>query len=134
MYVASENCRDLTSSRKHLTSAHFKDRCTRCQKEFSLSSELMMHYRRCPHAPGSPSRMGTQNSDPENGFGETVDSQLRSRGANQNIKEWAHLWNALFPEDENIPDHSITRPLSTRAVAKLTRNRFRSCCRRLRSI
>ncbi|KAI2775911.1 hypothetical protein F4815DRAFT_503858 [Daldinia loculata] len=98
---------NLTSSRKHLTSAHFKDRCTRCQKEFSLSSELMMHYRRCPHAPGSPSRMGTQNSDPENGFGETVDSQLRSRGANQNIKEWAHLWNALFPEDENIPDHSF---------------------------
>ncbi|KAI1800712.1 hypothetical protein F4811DRAFT_564554 [Daldinia bambusicola] len=101
---ANRSFPNMTELKKHLTSAHFKDRCTRCQRAFSLSSELMVHIRNCPLPPGSITR--TQDSDPEDGFGETVDTQLKSRGIGQKIKNWVHLWEALFPGDDMIPDHN----------------------------
>ncbi|KAI1471724.1 uncharacterized protein F4812DRAFT_455832 [Daldinia caldariorum] len=102
---ANRSFPNMTELKKHLTSAHFKDRCPRCQAAFSLSSELMIHIRLCPYPPGSIP--GTQDSDPEDGFGETVDIQLKSREMGQKIKNWVHLWEALFPRDGMIPDQNF---------------------------
>ncbi|KAK6955703.1 hypothetical protein Daesc_003346 [Daldinia eschscholtzii] len=64
-----------------------------------------MHYEHCTYPPGSRARI--EDLDPEDGFGETVDSQLRSRGMNQKIQNWVQLWEALFPGDTTIPDHEF---------------------------
>ncbi|OTB16221.1 hypothetical protein K445DRAFT_300163 [Daldinia sp. EC12] len=103
---ANRSFSSMTELKKHLTSIHFRgNRCARCQEEFLLSRDLMMHYEHCTYPPGSRARI--QDLDPEDGFGETVDSQLRSRGMNQKIQNWVQLWEALFPGDTTIPDHEF---------------------------
>lgn len=79
---------------------------------------MLNHLLRCPH-PLQQSPI-IQNADPEDGFGEDIESRLITRGLGK-ITEWEGLYRALFPNDELIPESSICLSLSRTVHKGLTR-------------
>lgn len=103
---ANTSYQDMSQLKKHLTSCHFKSPniCPRCHESILRGQYMLNHLLRCPH-PLQQSPI-IQNADPEDGFGEDIESRLITRGLGK-ITEWEGLYRALFPNDELIPESSF---------------------------
>jgi hypothetical protein len=94
-------------SRKHLGSDHFEPMsswrtCSRCQQPFENREQAFLHFSSCPHPP-QPQAHAPQ-TNPEDGFNETIETRLRSRKPHLKVEEWKPLYHLLFPDDEIIPE------------------------------